>query len=228
MKNFIKLMPLVVGVAIFMALASCSKENPQEPAPDPTETPTPTPYYVDDFEDGDSVNVFTNTWMPAVQGGISRVDDFGIYTGAEKNGSYALKVTGYAEAAVDSGSEYWGLISANSGATSGADPIDVTEYNEFKFSSYLGGTTTGDAYINFNISISNGTDAAWGTLAVDYDPVFREYTADMYGLTLNGSATYSDVYSSVKQITFTIYAYSPTQYDGAEIEFFLDDIRFSK
>lgn len=226
MKNFMKQAPIII-IAVFMVLASCSKENPQEPAPDPTETPTPTPYYVDDFEDGDIVNALTNTWMYTVQGGDSRVDDFGLSTGAEKNGSYSLKVTGYAEAELDGGSEYWGLISTNSGATSGADPIDVTGYNEFKFSSYLGGTTTGDAYVNFNISISNGTDAAWGTLMADYDPVFREYAVDMYGLTLNGAA-YNDVYSSVKQITFTIYAYSPTQYDGAEIEFFVDDIRFSR
>jgi len=233
MKTFMAVLVTIVTFTIIVFSGSgCSGNNPEEPAPTATITPPPTatitPLVIDNFEDGaDLDNYFNPSWFASAVGGASTLHNWGEYTGVEKNGSYAFKVSGYAQANATAGSYYYGNLNFSTGATTGANPADITGYNNMKFSMYLGGAVTGSAYLSVQIWMSDGgTNEAWKEIAATFDPVFHEYVIDLS--TFSPIGTLSGLYADLKQIIFYIYARSTVQNDDAEIQCYIDDIRFTE
>ena len=228
MKNFVLSVTLIA--ILFSFLFSCSDNKPSSPQPTatPTSVATIAPLYVDDFEDNNYVNVFNTNWLASANGGSSFLHGCFIYSGDNKNGAYAMVLSATVEAAINAGAFYYGTSYITTGIVANATPVNISVYSKMKFSAAIDGYATGSAYPYFYVYMNDGSSiTAWKEISNTFDPVFKEYVLDLSSFNVSGGAL-NDLYTNLKQIIFYVDVRSLTQSDTADVQFYIDDIRFTQ
>ncbi len=212
-------------IPLLFSVFSCSQPSPTSTQPTPTPVP---PLYIDNFEDNDYANLLTSQWLATAIGGASQLHYCLLQTGPNKNGAYALVVSATVQAAIDAGPYYYGMAYLNTGSTGSAVPADISKYNKLRFYAALCDAVEGSASLLFTVNIYGGTSSqASINVATAFNPVFKDYSLNLSDFTVD-SGTLADLKSGLKQIIFNVFIQSPAANDTADIQFYIDDVRFTQ
>jgi hypothetical protein len=185
------------------------------------------PLVIDDFEDGDLDNLL-NHWTAS--GGIGSPDTFAALSTPPGEGSYAMQLTTDMETVTGSGLLYYGSLFLHTGATSGATPVDVSEYTKLEFGlSFSGSFAPGPdpgAHPEIEVRVGGGSNAIRYDLLGDFDLTFKDYSISLADFVVT-SGNLAGLKSAVEQVTFQVYIWGDDN-DSMTFSLIIDDVQFAR